>query len=73
MCATLRYYPCFMYEIVNSNSAMLHFVLFHNVTCYTNSLLSCIHVNTIELHNITCTLVTTNVTLWSLDCIGIKL
>ena len=73
MCATLRDYPCFMYEIMNSNITMLNFVLFHNVTCYTNYLLSCIHVNTIELHNITCTLVTTNVILRNLDCISIKL
>jgi hypothetical protein len=37
--------------------AMLRFVSFHNVTCYTNSLLSCIHVNTTQLLNVTCTLV----------------
>jgi hypothetical protein len=73
MCATLRYYPFFMYEIINSNIAMLHFVLFHNVTCYTNSLLLCIHVNIIEFYNITCTSVTTNVILQNLDCINIKL
>ena len=29
-----RDYMCFMYEIINS-IAMLHFVLFHNVICYT--------------------------------------
>ena len=38
---------------VNFNIIMLHFVLFQNVTCYTNSLLSCVYVNTIELLNIT--------------------
>ena len=32
------------------------FVLFHNVTCYTNSLLSCIHINTTCLLNSTYTL-----------------
>jgi hypothetical protein len=35
------------------------FVLFHNVTCYIDSLLSRIHVNTIDLLNIMCTLVAT--------------
>ena len=35
------------------------FVLFHNVTCYINTLLSCIHVNIAHLLNITCTSVTT--------------
>ena len=45
-----------MYEIISFNITMLHFVLFHNVICYTNSLLSCIHVNTTELHDITRTL-----------------
>ena len=33
------------------------FVLFHNVTCYMNPLLSRIHVNNIDLINIMCTLV----------------
>ena len=47
---------------------MLHFVLFHSVTCYTNSLVSHIHVNTTKLHNITCILVATIVILWSLEC-----
>jgi hypothetical protein len=47
---------------------MLHFVLFHRVTCYTNSLVSRIHVNTTKLHNITCTLVATGVILRSLEC-----
>jgi hypothetical protein len=31
------------------------FVLFHNVTCYNNFLLSRIHVNTTSLFNFTCT------------------
>ena len=48
---------------------MLHFVLFHNITCYTNnSIISHIHVNTTKLHNITCTLVATGVILRSVEC-----
>jgi hypothetical protein len=47
---------------------MLHFVVFHNITCYTNSIVTCIHVNTKKLHNITCTLVATSVILWRLEC-----
>ena len=47
---------------------ILHFVLFRNVACYTNSLLSRIHVNTIKLRNITCILVATGVILRSLEC-----
>jgi hypothetical protein len=39
-----------------------------SVTCYTNSIVSHIHVNTTKLHNITCTLVATGVILRSLDC-----
>jgi hypothetical protein len=46
MCATLENYPCPMYEIINFNETMFHFVLFHDAACYTNSLLSRIHVNT---------------------------
>ena len=34
-------------------------IKFHSVTCYTNSTISCIHVNTTKLRNITCTLVAT--------------
>ena len=40
---------------------VLHFVLFHSVTCYTDSIVSCIPVNTTELCNITCTLVATSI------------
>ena len=43
-------------------------MLFLNVTCYTSSHLSCIHVNTTKLLHITCTLVATSVILWSLEC-----
>ena len=47
----------------------VHFVELHNVTCYTNLLLSCIHANTTKLHNITCTLVATSVILGRSKCI----
>ena len=53
---------------MNSNRPHISFVLFYNVTCYTNSIASRIHVNTTTLHNITCTLVTTGVILQSLEC-----
>ena len=45
------------------------FVLFHNVTCYTNSLLSHIHVNTVELLDVTCILIAISMIWWSLECI----
>ena len=48
---------------------MLHFVLLRSVTCYTNSLVSRIHVNTTKPRSIMCTLVATCVRLWSLECI----
>ena len=47
---------------------MLHFVLFHSVTCYTNPIVSCIHANTTKLRNITSTLVATCVILQSVKC-----
>ena len=43
------------------------FVLFQNVTCYIDSLLSCIHVNTTYLLNIMCTLVATCMILGRLE------
>ena len=46
----------------------IDFVFFHNVAPYTNSLLSCIHVNTADLLNITCTLVTSSMILGKLEC-----
>ena len=45
------------------------FVLFQNATCYTHSIVSCIHVNNNKLNIITCTLVATSVILQSLECI----
>ena len=47
---------------------MLNFVLFHSVTCYTNSTISRIHVNTTKLRNIMHTLIATCVILRSLEC-----
>ena len=46
------------------------FVCFHIVTCYTNPLLSHIHVNTTILRNITCTSVVTCTILGRLECIS---
>ena len=47
---------------------LLHLVLFHSVTCYIDSTISCIHVNTTKLRSIMCTLVVTCVILRSLRC-----
>ena len=47
---------------------MLNFVLFHSVTCYTNSTVSRIHVNTTKLRDIMHTLIATCVILQSLEC-----
>ena len=47
------------------------FVLFHNVTCYTDSLLLCIHVNTTYLLTTMCALVAIGVILWRSRCISI--
>jgi hypothetical protein len=47
------------------------FVLFQNIICYTNTLLSQNFVNTIELLNITCILVTTSILLRSLESTSI--
>ena len=61
-----RCHHCKYYQYCN-----VGFVLFHNVTCYTNSLLSHIHTNTIEHPNITCTLFATSMILRSLECTNI--
>jgi hypothetical protein len=50
------------------NTCIFHIVLFHIVKCYTNSIVSRIHVNTTKAHTITCTLVATGVILQSLEC-----
>ena len=47
------------------------FVLFHNVTCCTNSLLSHIYFNTVDLLNIMCTLVARGMILGRLELIPI--
>ena len=49
------------------------FVLFHNVRCNTNYLLSCICVNIAKLLNTTSTLVATSLILRSLECIFFEL
>jgi hypothetical protein len=52
----------------NSNYSYISFVFYHNVKCYTNSIIPRIHVNTTKFCNITCTLVATCVILQSLEC-----
>ena len=43
------------------------FMLLHNITCYTNFSSSCIHVNTTNILNITCTLFATSMILRRLE------
>ena len=51
-----------------SNCPRIFFVLFHYVTCYTNSDVSHINVNSTKLRKITCTLVAIGVILQNLEC-----
>ena len=51
-----------------SNRPYISLMLFHNVICYTNFIISRIHVNIVKLRNITCTLVATGVILRGLEC-----
>ena len=52
----------------NSNYPHISFASLHNITCYTNSIISRIHVITTKLWNITYTLIVTGVILRSLEC-----
>ena len=52
----------------NCNCCNVDFVLFHNVTWYTNSILSCIHVNTTNILNVTYTLVAPCMTIGRWEC-----
>jgi hypothetical protein len=53
---------------MNSNRPHISFVLFHDFTCYANSKVSRIHVNTTNFRNIMCTLVATCVILRNIEC-----
>jgi hypothetical protein len=52
-------HPTWPIVSVNLNFTMLNFMLFHNITCYTTSLSTHVHVSNTTLRNITCTVVAT--------------
>jgi hypothetical protein len=58
--------PCM--KIIKFSNAMLHFMLFHIVTHYTNHLLSHTHANTTKFLNITSTLIARCMIFRNLEC-----
>ena len=54
----------------NSNCPHISFVLFHSVPCYTNPIVSGIHVNLTKLHNIMCTCHTAEFNVYHNSCSG---